>query len=141
MEVGQRSSGSTGSSLSQINVTPFVDVMLVLLVIFMVTAPMMDKGVEVELPQVEQAPNLESGKEPLIVTLDRAGNIFVGKSKVSGLDQVGPVLQQVLKGRKDTEVYLEADNLVPYGKVVQLMAAIKKSGVERLGMVAEEPSP
>jgi len=137
MEVGQR--GGSGSTLSQINITPFVDVMLVLLVIFMVTAPMMEKGVEVDLPQVEHAPNLDAVKEPLIVTLDRKGEIFVGKARVERLEQLGPVLVQVLKGRKDQEVYLEADRQVPYGKVVQLMAAIKGAGIEKLGMVAEEP--
>jgi len=138
MEVGRRDTGSR-RTLSQINVTPFVDVMLVLLIIFMVTAPMMEKGVEVQLPEVENAPNIEGIKEPLIVSVDRQGTISIGRSKVDSPQKLTPVLQQVLAGRKEKEVFLEADRAVPYGKVVQVMAAIKAAGVEKLGMVAEEP--
>jgi biopolymer transport protein TolR len=138
MEVGRRDTGSR-RTLSQINVTPFVDVMLVLLIIFMVTAPMMEKGVEVQLPEVENAPNIEGMKEPLIVSIDRQGTISIGRSKVDSPQKLTPVLQQVLVGRKEKEVFLEADRAVPYGRVVQVMAAIKAAGVEKLGMVAEEP--
>jgi len=138
MEVGRRDTGSR-RTLSQINVTPFVDVMLVLLIIFMVTAPMMEKGVEVQLPEVENAPNLEAMKEPLVVSLDRRGEISIGRSKVETPEKLTPVLQQILGERKVKEVFLEADKAVPYGRVVQVMAAIKAAGVEKLGMVAEEP--
>jgi len=138
MEVGRRDTGSR-RTLSQINVTPFVDVMLVLLIIFMVTAPMMEKGVEVQLPEVENAPNLEAMKEPLVVSLDRRGEISIGRSKVETPEKLTPVLQQILGERKVKEVFLEADKAVAYGRVVQVMAAIKAAGVEKLGMVAEEP--
>lgn len=138
MEVGRRDTGSR-RTLAQINVTPFVDVMLVLLIIFMVTAPMMSKGVEVQLPEVEHAPNLESMKEPLVVSLDRHGQISIGRSKVDSPQKLTPVLQQILGERKVKEVFLEADQAVPYGRVVQVMAAVKAAGVEKLGMVAEEP--
>ena len=138
MEVGRRDSGSR-RTLSQINVTPFVDVMLVLLIIFMVTAPMMEKGVEVQLPEVENAPTIEGMKEPLVVTIDDQGEISIGRSQVESVQKLIPVLQQVLAKRKEKEVFLEADRKVVYGRVVQVMAAIKAAGVEKLGMVAEEP--
>lgn len=138
MEVGQRESRRR-SALAQINVTPFVDVMLVLLIIFMVTAPMLERGVDVALPEVENAPNLTAVKEPLIVTVTRAGTLSVGKNQVESTDKLIPVLQQVLDSRDDKTVYLEADRDVPYGRVVQVMAAMKKAGVAKLGMVAQEP--
>ena len=138
MEVG-RPAGGRRSSLSQINVTPFVDVMLVLLIIFMVTAPMLDQGVEVDLPEVAEAPGLPAQDEPLVVTLERDGQILIGKAKVDQLDKLGPVIQQALKGQPEREVFLEADEKVPYGRVVQVMAAVKKAGVDKLGMVTRLP--
>ena len=125
--------------LAQINVTPFVDVMLVLLIIFMVTAPMLEKGVDVALPEVENAPNLSAAKEPLVVTVSRDGAIKVQSHRVDSPEQLGPVLKQVLAGRQEQTVYLEADRAVPYGRVVQVMAAMRQAGVEKLGMVAQEP--
>ncbi len=138
MEVGQQTSRRR-TVLATINVTPFVDVMLVLLIIFMVTAPMMEKGVDVALPEVENAPNLASAKEPLVITVTRKGEIMVGNSAVPDAGKLTPVLQQVLSERDEKTVYLEADKQVPYGKVVQVMAAIKRAGVAKLGMVAQEP--
>jgi biopolymer transport protein TolR len=138
MEVGQRETRRR-SVLAQINVTPFVDVMLVLLIIFMVTAPMMEKGVDVALPEVANAPNLTAAKEPLVITVTREGSIRIEKHQVSSPDKLAPVLQQVLAGRQDQTVYLEADKTVPYGRVVQVMAAIRQAGVTKLGMVAQEP--
>jgi biopolymer transport protein TolR len=138
MEVGQHSSRRR-TVLAQINVTPFVDVMLVLLIIFMITAPMMEKGVDVALPEVENAPNLAAVKEPLIITVTSKGQIMVGSNRVENADKLTPVLQQVLSERDDKSVYLEADKSVPYGHVVQVMAAVKRAGVARLGMVAQEP--
>lgn len=138
MEVGQKETRSR-STLSQINVTPFVDVMLVLLIIFMVTAPMMEKGLDVNLPEVENAPDLAASKEPLIVTVQKDGTLAVGSSKVNSADKLTPVLRQILENRQEKEVFLEADRDVPYGRVVQAMAAIRKAGVQKLGMVAQEP--
>ena len=138
MEVG-RPSSARRSSMSQINVTPFVDVMLVLLIIFMVTAPMLDQGVQVDLPEVAEAPGLPAQQEPLVVTLERNGQILIGKAKIDQLSKLGPVIQQALKGKPDREVFLEADEKVPYGRVVQVMAAVKKAGVEKLGMVTRLP--
>ncbi|OEU60841.1 MAG: protein TolR [Desulfuromonadales bacterium C00003094] len=140
MEVGQRD-GSSRSTLSQINVTPFVDVMLVLLIIFMVTAPMMEQGIEVNLPEVADSPGLEASKEPLIVTVTRSGAISIGQTEVESVAKLMPVLTQILKTRKEKEVFLEADREVPYGKVVQVMAAIKGAGINKLSMVSQPPEP
>ena len=138
MEVGQRETNRR-SMLAQINVTPFVDVMLVLLIIFMVTAPMLEKGVDVALPEVTNAPNLTAAKEPLVVTVNREGLIKVDRHQVDTPAKLVPVLQQILAGRQDQAVYLEADRTVPYGRVVQVMAAVRQAGVTKLGMVAQEP--
>ncbi len=138
MEVG-RPAGRRRSSMSQINVTPFVDVMLVLLIIFMVTAPMLDQGVNVDLPEVAEAPNLPVQQEPLVITLEKNGQISIGKARIKQLSKLGPVIQQALKGKPEREVFLEADEKVPYGRVVQVMAAVKKAGVEKLGMVTRLP--
>jgi biopolymer transport protein TolR len=140
MEVGQRDSGKR-TSLSQINVTPFVDVMLVLLIIFMVTAPMLEQGVEVNLPEVADSPGLEASKEPVVVTVTQSGAISIGRTPIENAAKLAPVLQQILKNRKEKEVFLEADRDVPYGKVVQVMAAIKGAGIEKLGMVSQPPEP
>jgi biopolymer transport protein TolR len=138
VEVGQRESRGR-STLSQINVTPFVDVMLVLLIIFMVTAPMMEKGIDVNLPEVENAPNLAAAKEPLIVTVQKSGSILIGRSRIDSPAKLTPVLRQILENRQEKEVFLEADRAVPYGEVVKVMAAIREAGVQKLGMVAEQP--
>jgi len=140
MEVGQRETRRR-SMLAQINVTPFVDVMLVLLIIFMVTAPMLEKGVDVALPEVENAPNLSAAKEPLVVTVTREGLIRIERHQIDAPAKLAPVLQQILAGRQEQTVYLEADRSVPYGRVVQVMAAIRQAGVTKLGMVAQEPEP
>lgn len=139
MDVGP-SRGNRGP-VSQINVTPFVDVMLVLLIIFMVTAPMMEQGVDVNLPEVAQAPSLTANKEPLVITVEKTGAISIGRTKIEDAAKLTPVLQQILKEKPEDEqdVFLEADRDVPYGKVVPVMAAIKKAGVAKLGMVSQEP--
>ena len=105
--------------------------MLVLLIIFMVTAPMLDQGVQVELPKVADAPGLPQQQEPLVVTLERNGQISIGQAKIDQVEKLGPVLQQAMKGKPDREV--------PYGRVVQVMAAVKRAGVEKLGMVTRLP--
>ena len=127
--------GNNGQMMSDINVTPLVDVMLVLLIIFMVTAPMMMQGVDVSLPQATAEP-LESEKEHLIVTIDTKNQVFINDFQVS-VDGLGEKLEKILEGRSDREVYLKADKAIPYGTVVQVMAAIKGAGVEKLGMVTE----
>ena len=138
MEIGQRNR-KPGSTLAQINVTPLVDVALVLLIIFMVTAPMLTQGVEVKLPEVADSPGLSASKEPLVVTVQQDGAISIGDTQVPGPDKLMAVLQQIMLGREEKEVFLEADRDVPYGEVVKVMAAIKGAGIEKLGMVSQLP--
>lgn len=120
------------SALSEINVTPFVDVMLVLLVIFMVTAPLLKQGVDVDLPQSKGKEI--SSEERLVIVLSKKGVIYLNNKKIEA-----PVLIEKLRtiSKINPEVYLEADKDVPYGKVVELMAEIKDAGIEKLGMVTE----
>jgi biopolymer transport protein TolR len=91
------------------------------------------------LPEVENAPNLSAAKEPLVVTVTRDGKIRVERHQIDTPEKLAPVLQQILSGRSEQAVYLEADRSVPYGRVVQVMAAIRQAGVTKLGMVAQEP--
>lgn len=135
MESSQPGGRQRRTALSQINVTPFVDVMLVLLVIFMVTAPMMDKGLDVNLPQVKNAPNMSAKDEPLTVTISAAGEISIGKARVESIDKLGAVLTQATAGNKERQILLEADRKVPYGQVAAVMAAIRTAGIEKVGMV------
>jgi len=127
--------GNNSQLMSDINVTPFVDVMLVLLIIFMVTAPMMMQGVDVSLPEATAEP-LESEKEHLIITIDTKNQVFINDFQVS-VEGLGEKLKKILEGRSDREVFLKADKDITYGTVVQVMAEVKGAGVEKLGMVTE----
>ena len=129
------SGGNSKEFMSEINVTPFVDVMLVLLIIFMVTAPMMIQGVNVDLPEATAQP-LDSEKEHLVITIDKDHQVHINDYQVS-MESLSEKLMKILQGRSDREVYLKADKNIPYGIVVQVMAEIKDAGVEQLGMVTE----
>jgi biopolymer transport protein TolR len=119
--------------MSDINVTPFVDVMLVLLIIFMVTAPMMMQGVDVALPEATSEP-LEAETDTLLVSIDNQGRVFVSDVEVA-VEALGDKLARILAGRKNRDIYLKADKDIPYGIVVRVMSEVKAAGVERLGMV------
>jgi len=129
------SGGNRKEFMSDINVTPFVDVMLVLLIIFMVTAPMMIQGVNVDLPEATAQP-LDSEKEHLVITIDKDHQVHINDYQVS-VESLSEKLMKILQGRSDREVYLKADKNIPYGIVVQVMAEIKDAGVEQLGMITE----
>ena len=145
------SSGGGGGMIADINVTPLVDVMLVLLVIFMVAAPMMTTGVDVQLPEArgEVMPN-DEGK--LVMTVTKEQGIYLGKTQIAScpgtlpadeatiskcVDQVLVKLQGNEKLRSERELYLHADQLIPYGFVVKVMAAAKAAGAEKLGMITD----
>lgn len=129
------SGGNNGQYMSDINVTPFVDVMLVLLIIFMVTAPMMIQGLDVSLPEATAKP-LESEKEHLVITINRDNQVFINDFQVT-IDFLQEKLGKILQGRSDREVYLKADKDISYGMVVRIMSEIKSAGVENLGMITE----
>jgi len=126
---------STRRLLSEINVTPFVDVMLVLLIIFMVTAPMMMQGVDVNLPKTTTKP-IPSEEERLVVTVTAKHEIYLNEYKVS-MDSLVKKLGSIFQNQTDRAVFLRADQSVPYGFVVEVMAAIRRSGIRRIGMVTE----
>jgi biopolymer transport protein TolR len=132
------SSSREGTTISQINVTPLVDVMLVLLVIFMVTAPIIQQGVQVNLPQTK-ASAIVGSEEPLIVTVAKDGKIYLNDNVVS-LADLGTKLTAIKKLQSDKQVYLRADQDVRYGTVMKTIAEIKQAGIEKLGMVSRPPS-
>ena len=121
--------------MSEINVTPLVDVMLVLLIIFMVTAPLLEQGVEVDLPKTKAA-TIETKEQKLILTMTKEGKFFIGKTEVPK-DNLPVVLKTNAKLQRDKELFLHADQKLPYGEVVTVMALVKEAGVESLGMVTD----
>ncbi|MFZ4854928.1 MAG: protein TolR [Desulfuromonadaceae bacterium] len=121
--------------MAEINVTPLVDVMLVLLVIFMVTAPMMQQGVQVNLPKADTKA-MAPADASVVVSVDKAGKVFIDKEEIPA-GQLRPRLSAMFATRAKKEVFLNADAGVPYGEVVRTMADIKGAGIERLGMVTE----
>ena len=132
------SRGGGGGSIAQINVTPLVDVMLVLLVIFMVTAPIIQQGVSVDLPKIRAA-GLSSQEDPLVVGLTKDGTIYINDNPIALADLRGKLVA-IGQASPDRALLLRADRSVPYGDVVGVIAAIKDAGINRLGMVTE-PAP
>ena len=120
--------------VSEINVTPFVDVMMVLLIIFMVTAPMMDSGLDVDLPQAKQVDNLPTDADHLVLTVREDGALFLDTYQVQ-LEELETRLSMLVKD-KGRSLFLQADKSVPYGIVVDVMGRIKAAGIEKLGVVA-----
>ncbi len=120
-------------AISQINVTPLVDVMLVLLVIFMVTAPILQQGVQVNLPQAK-AGAIVGKEDPLVVTIARSGKMYLNDNPIT-LPELGKKLRAIRKLQQDKAVYLRADQDVRYGVVMRAIAAIKQAGIEKVGMV------
>jgi biopolymer transport protein TolR len=132
------SSQRNGATIAQINVTPLVDVMLVLLVIFMVTAPIIQQGVQVNLPAARGSA-IPGAEEPLVVTVAKNGKTYLNDN-VMALDELGAKLRAIAKSQPDKQVYLRADQDVRYGLVMKTIAEIKQAGIERLGMVTRPPS-
>ena len=135
MNVSTGSGRRTRTTLAEINVVPLVDIMLVLLIIFMVAAPMIQQGVDVSLPKLV-ATELPADSDLLVITVHRTGRVFVGKTPVS-MDSLGQKLAAIYARKSNKVAFLRADKDVPYGVVVRVMAEAKKAGIERLGMVTE----
>jgi biopolymer transport protein TolR len=128
--------GGKGDLNSEINVTPLVDVMLVLLIIFMVTAPMLNTGVDIDLPQAEAAPVPDDPEGKLILALDKQGGVHLGDVAVKW-EELEVKLSTNAKVKADGELYVDADKNLPYGTVIQVMAIAKKAGVTKLLMMTE----
>ena len=129
--------------MAEINVVPYIDVMLVLLIIFMVTAPMLSQGVKVDLPQADSQPIEQDSREPLVVSVDAAGAYYLslGSDPHTALD-ADSLLEQLDAARQrspDMPVYVKGDRHVAYGRVVEVMALIRRSGVESVGLMTESP--
>ena len=123
--------------MAEINVTPLVDVVLVLLIIFMVTAPMLQMGIDVNLPRVKSK-SIDVTEEKLVLTINSAKEIFINKNKVA-VTGLSAKLENIFANRIDREVFMRADKNVPYGFVVEVMSEVRKAGVDRLGMITEAP--
>ncbi|MDK2957762.1 MAG: biopolymer transport protein TolR [Desulfovibrionales bacterium] len=128
--------GERNGFLAEINVTPFVDVMLVLLIIFMVTAPLMTQGVEVQLPETRTVRSLPADTDHLVLSVDKDKSIFIDRYKVD-MDSLEGQLRR-LAADQHKQLFLRADKDVPYGFVVKVMGEIKAAGIDNLAVVAEE---
>jgi len=133
--VGVTLGGPVARPLSEINVTPFVDVALVLLIIFIVTAPMMQQGVDVDLPETTTQP-LRVRDEPLILTVQKTGKYYLGRREIPA-DELQAKLEAIFDGRDTKDIYLRADHEATYGVVVKALAAAREAGATKLGMVTE----
>ncbi len=127
--------GSLQRPLSEINVTPFVDVMLVLLIIFMVTAPLMHQGIEVDLPETTTQP-LRLRDEPLVLTVQKNGQYFLARKPIPA-EELRAKLEAIFEGRDSKEIFLRADKKAEYQWVVTALAAAREAGATKLGMVTE----
>ncbi|MFN3713282.1 MAG: protein TolR [Alcanivoracaceae bacterium] len=129
--------------LADINVVPYIDVMLVLLVVFMITAPMMTQGINVDLPKTNSAPLDSKDQEPVIVSIGKDGSYFINvggdSQKSAGLDVVRGHAMRIHRNKPETLFLVEGDAEVAYGKVIALMSALQGAGIEKIGLVTEPP--
>jgi len=130
-------SSSDSGAISQINVTPLVDVMLVLLIIFMVTAPILQQGVSIDLPKVAAGP-LAGEEEQLVVNVAKGGQVYLNDTALTA-EQLREKLRVIVAARPDRQLYVRADQSVPYGQVMQVMGAVRDAGLVRVGLVTEPP--
>ncbi|HEV7731717.1 MAG TPA: protein TolR [Candidatus Binatia bacterium] len=126
-----------GGSISDINVTPLVDVMLVLLIIFMVTAPILQQGVPIDLPKVAAGP-LAGDEEQLVVNVAKTGQVYLNDTPY-GLPELTIKLRAIAAGKPDRQIYVRADQAVPYGDVMRAMGAVRDAGLVKVGLVTEPP--
>jgi biopolymer transport protein TolR len=123
--------------MAEINVTPFVDVMLVLLVIFMVTAPLLTVGVPVDLPQSD-APAINEQSEPLVISIDASGKFYLQETPITAKDLI-PRLRAITKKKSDQRIYVRGDKKIAYGKVMEVMSIVSAAGFDKVALVAEMP--
>ncbi|HMA15930.1 MAG: protein TolR [Bacteroidota bacterium] len=134
---GGRGANRRYRPLSEINVTPFVDVMLVLLIVFMVTAPLLTVGVPVDLPKT-QAQSIAEPDEPLVISVNAEGTIFIQDSEVD-ISQLVPRLHAITESKPDTRIYVRGDQAIAYGRIMQVMGTVNTAGFQRVALIAELP--
>ena len=134
---GGRGAAGRYRPMSEINVTPLVDVMLVLLVVFMVTAPLLTVGVPVDLPQT-QAPPINEPKEPLVITVNRDGAVFIQETGVP-IDALVARLQAITGSNPDAALYVKGDKEINYGRVLEVMSLVSSAGYRKVSLIAETP--
>lgn len=134
---GARSRRSAYRPMSEINVTPLVDVMLVLLIVFMVAAPLLTVGVPVDLPQT-QAPAINEQKEPLVITVNAQGQIYIQETEVAD-DQLAPRLQAITNNNPQATIYVRGDKGLQYGRIMEVMGMVGSAGFTKVSLIAEMP--
>ncbi len=139
MGMGSQRGDPGRTTMSEINVTPMVDVMLVLLIIFMITAPLIQQGVKLNLPQAKAAP-VEASEKKLVVSVDARRRVYIGDAEVR-LEELEEKLKANAKAQADKEVYLYADRALPYGTVMEVMSAAQRAGITNLGMITDPAPP
>ncbi|MAF90377.1 MAG: protein TolR [Bdellovibrionota bacterium] len=128
-------SGKSRMSISEINVTPLVDVMLVLLIIFMVTAPMMKQGIEVDVPETNSS-GVSTPEDPFIMSVNVKGEIFIEKTKIP-INSLSTKLKAIFQSRKSKEVFIQADKKVEYGIVAETMAEVRAAGLTKIALITQ----
>lgn len=134
---GRHSRRTPYRPMSDINVTPFVDVMLVLLIVFMVTAPLLTVGVPIDLPKTKAQP-LSQPEEPLVISVDAKGEIYIQDTSVP-LDSLVPRLMAITQNNADTRIYIRGDRSIDYGRMMQVMGQVNAAGFRRVALIAELP--
>lgn len=129
--------GDNGGPMSEINITPFVDVMLVLLVIFMVTAPLLESGIPLELPRAK-AKSIPQNTQPVTLNITKSSQIYLNRKEVF-LSQLQPTLVKYFRNKTQKQIYIRADGSLPYSFVAQTMAAVKLAGISKIGLVTLPP--
>lgn len=137
MRASRRNNHFENRPMAEINVTPLVDVILVLLIIFMVTAPMLQMGIDVNLPKVKSK-SVDVTEEKLVLTINGAREIFINKNRIA-MSDLKAKLEAIFSSRIDREIFMRADRSIPYGFVIEVMAEVRKAGVDKLGMITEPP--
>ncbi len=136
---GQRfRTGRRFKPMAEINVTPFVDVMLVLLVVFMITAPLLTVGVPVDLPQTKAKP-LPGQDEPLEITVDKLGRVWLQETQIE-ISTLVPRLRAITSNKADTRIFVRGDRTIDYGRVLEVMSVLNAAGFGRVGLVADRPA-
>ena len=134
--ISPRRRGRRGyQKMTDINVTPFIDVMLVLLIVFMVTAPLLTVGVPIELPETK-GQQLQTNKEPVTISVDKAGKVFIQETEIK-LDEIGAKLKAIAKSGYDEQIFIRGDKGIDYGTVMRVMGRVKAAGFTKVSLVTE----